>query len=988
MARRRGGRVRGLGFVVGVLLALASGAAVAGTPDARRLDQLDIRTWATDEGLPHDTVLSLALGPDGALWAGTWGGLARFDGFEFRVHDRGTSPLISDNGMLALTATAEGGLVVGMQGGQVLGVTGTSVAAITGPQEGIAGNVLAIHAGPDALWIGVEGDGLWRWRQGRLERIGDPRLDRPTTVLSLAAGRDGSVLAGTSLGAFRIPADGGPALALVEAAPDAPAGRSVFGVAEAADGTLWIGTDREVSRRDPAGGWRRLAEVAVQTMVLDRGGRVWVGTAASGVLRIHGDLVERLDRRQGLPDDRVRAILEDGAGGVWLGTNGGLVVLRDLPFRGITARQGLAGDYVRSVLELPDGRALVAGSGGLFEVDGAEVRAVPTRSATADAEPESLLSLALDRDGGVWIGTYADGLRRRDRSGVADVPGPMRLPGHAVRALLVARDGSLWVGTRDGLARFDPRDGATLPIEPSAGATTVLALHEDRTGTLWAGTTAGLRRFDVDGRALPVPAAGGLESRTVYAFLEGEPGELWVGSSEGLLRVVDDGLAAVGREQGLPFFRVLQLARDATGHLWLGSERGVFRVPEADLREVAVGRRSRVEGRSFGRDDGMPSRQCNGGAAPSAMRTANGEVWFATARGVAVVDPARIEDRPRTAPPVRFERIAVDDRDVPPGHRVDVGSGRHTLQARFGAVDLVNPAQLEFAWRIVGQDVDWRLLGSERALRINDLAVGEHVLEVAARYAGGAWSEVPARFEYVVSPTLGERPWFLPAMVALAVLLAGLVFRLRTRALRVREAELSRRVDEQTASLARKMERLSEREAEKTQLLAEIEIKSRELERIAREDALTGLANRRHFDERFEAAVAASVDAGPALLLADVDHFKQINDRHSHRVGDAVIARVADLLRASFPDGLAGRYGGEEFVVMLGTGDLGVAQSRADAFRAAVEAERWSDLAPGLAVTVCIGVAVRGVETDPGRVVSLADTRLYEAKRGGRNRVC
>lgn len=516
----------------------------------------------------------------------------------------------------------------------------------------------------------------------------------------------------------------------------------------------------------------------------------------------------------------------------------------------------------------------------------------------------------------------------------------------------------------------------------------MLALHEDRDGLIWVGTTAGLRRFAADGRVRPVPEAGGLEARTAYAFLDGDPGELWIGSSEGLLRVAGETLTAIGRENGLPFFRVLQLARDARGRLWLGSERGVFRTGEADLRQVALGRIGRVEGRSFGRDDGMPSRQCNGGAGPAAMRTANGEVWFATARGVAIVDPSRIEDRPRTAPPVRFERIAIDDRDVPPGRRADIGPGRHTLQARFGAVDLVNPVQLEFAWRIVGQDLEWRLLGSERALRINDLAVGEHALEVTARYAGGAWSEAPARFEYVVSPTLGERRWFLPAMVLLAVLAAGLVFQLRTRSLRVREAELSRRVEAQTASLASKMQRLSERDAEKTLLLAEIERKSRELERLAREDALTGLSNRRHFDERFEAAVAASRDAGPALLLVDVDHFKQINDRHSHRVGDAVIARVADLLRRSFPDGLAGRYGGEEFVVMLDAGDLGVAQTRADVFRAAVEAERWPDLAPGLAVTVSIGVAVRGVETDPGRIVSLADTRLYEAKRGGRNRVC
>lgn len=975
-------------LVVASCLAVVAGPAWARHPEARRLDQLDIRTWATDEGLPHDTVLSLALGPDGALWAGTWGGLARFDGFDFRIHDRGTSPLIDDNGMLALALAEDGSLIVGMQGGQVLRVSDTTVASVAGPAQGIAGNIMAVHATADALWIGVEGDGLWRFRDGRLERIGDPRLDRPTTVLALAPGRDGGVLAGTSLGAYRIPVDGGTAMALFDETPGAPVGQAVFGLAETADGTLWIGTDRAVSRRDPGGAWQRLADVAVQTLVVDRSGRAWVGTAASGVMRIDGDTVERLDRRGGLPDDRVRAILEDGAGGVWLGTNAGLVVLRDLPFRALAARQGLSGDYVRSLLELPDGRVLVAGSGGLFEVDGPDVRALPTRPVPEGTKRESLLSLALDRDGSVWIGTYADGLRRLNGGVVAQVPAPMRLAGHAVRALLVAADGSLWVGTRDGLVRFDPRDGSPLPVDPAAAGATVLALHQDTDGRIWAGTTAGLKRFSADGRTLPLPASEGLESRTAYAFIDGEPGELWIGSSVGLLRAVDPGLAAVGREQGLPFFRVLQLSRDARGHLWLGSERGVFRAAESDLRAAVLDRTVRVVGRSFGRDDGMPSRQCNGGAGPAAIRTANGEIWFATSRGVAIVDPARAEESPRIAPPVRFERVAVDDRDVPTDARLHVGPGRHTLQARFGAVDLANPAQLEFAWRIVGQARDWRLLGGERTLRINDLAIGEHALEVAARYAGGGWSEAPARFEYVVRPSLRERPWFLPGMVGLTLLAAALVFRLRTRALRAREAELSRRVDEQTASLARKMEDLSEREAEKTQLLAEIEGKSRELERLAREDALTGLANRRHFDERFATAVAASGDAGPALLLIDVDHFKEINDRHSHRIGDAVIARVAELLRETFPDGLAGRYGGEEFVVLLGLGDLVAARALAEAFRVAIESESWAALSQGLAVTVSIGVAVRDAECDPGRIVSLADDRLYEAKRGGRNRVC
>ncbi len=163
------------------------------------------------------------------------------------------------------------------------------------------------------------------------------------------------------------------------------------------------------------------------------------------------------------------------------------------------------------------------------------------------------------------------------------------------------------------------------------------------------------------------------------------------------------------------------------------------------------------------------------------------------------------------------------------------------------------------------------------------------------------------------------------------------------------------------------------------------------LSRHAHEDALTLLHNRRHFDEQFPPRLAQIKDTQvkACLALADLDHFKQVNDKFSHTVGDEVLRRVSTLLRAhSRASDLVARYGGEEFVVVLHGLDLAQAAMVCERLRESVQQSDWSDIAPGLAVTLSIGLT----ECEPGRspeqLIAAADQLLYRAKSEGRNRVC
>lgn len=154
----------------------------------------------------------------------------------------------------------------------------------------------------------------------------------------------------------------------------------------------------------------------------------------------------------------------------------------------------------------------------------------------------------------------------------------------------------------------------------------------------------------------------------------------------------------------------------------------------------------------------------------------------------------------------------------------------------------------------------------------------------------------------------------------------------------------------------------------------------------ATRDPLTGLANRRGLEQWMNERLPRVQAGAPlALVLVDLDHFKQVNDRFGHDVGDEVLRRVGRLAQATCrAEDLAVRYGGEEFLIALAHHD---ALPLAERLRETVAAQRWDEIRAGLQVTLSIGIASVAESLEPAVLLALADKRLYAAKYGGRNRV-
>ncbi|MEO8104653.1 MAG: GGDEF domain-containing protein [Betaproteobacteria bacterium] len=180
--------------------------------------------------------------------------------------------------------------------------------------------------------------------------------------------------------------------------------------------------------------------------------------------------------------------------------------------------------------------------------------------------------------------------------------------------------------------------------------------------------------------------------------------------------------------------------------------------------------------------------------------------------------------------------------------------------------------------------------------------------------------------------------------------------------------------------------------AERRELTLSLKHFSDQWEKLAKEDTLTNLPNRRALEQWLQAALSRATTAQPVtLLMIDVDHFKQVNDRFGHAIGDRALHTLADLMRqncryADFP----ARYGGEEFMLALPQTELAVGIDVANRLNHSVSTYHWAGIHPGLAVTISIGVASTDELPPPYArdvLIDAADGRLYVAKNGGRNRV-
>src|ERR1017187_2926030 len=741
--------------------ALVLGAALelcAATPRALP-DGYTRRVWQTQDGLPENTVQAFAQTPDNYLWIGTSGGLVRFDGAGFVVYDRDNTPAIHENSIFCLTVGRDGSLWAGTDGAGLLRYRGGVFRSYRAAQGLTNDFVRAVVESRDGvLWVGTD-DGLFRLEGERLVRV-----DGAGKVPALA----GHAIREARAGNWWV---GGSTVLSIHGADCREYHLEGYGsasrvksISETADGTIWVGTVSGLQRlarasRD-SGRFEKVPEIVstVRALREDRSGALWIGSIGDGLLRYSDGRFTHVTAPDNPPSSTVLAIFEDNEQNIWAGMQTGLLRLSRAAMSTFPLPDTANADF-GTVYPDPDGSLWVA-STHLYRIN-------------AKRDHSELVPAPAP-----WIGTEGDGVFRSEKGRQVQYTKRTGLVNDFVRAFLESRDGSVWIGTDEGLTRW--HDGTlTNYLEPQGLAYfSIRTLAEDRTGDVWIGTERGVSHWH-NGAFVQDAVTARLRLEKIWAIHEDGDGGLWLGTrGAGLFRWRAGKLSELGTAEGLPTTSIYQILEDARGTLWMSGPNAIFAVSRRDLDRVAGQPGFHPAVTLYGLSDGVEATQIYGGVAPAGGLTASGEVWFPSNRGPVRIMP--LETRPESLPKVVIEQVRVDGRETRVAGRLSVPPGDGKLQIGYAAIRLRSQERIHFRYMLEGYDHEWTEALRRREAFYN-LPPGQYRFRVQAFEMNMPDSVSEAALEIELRPHFYRTAWFLAlcAGLVLAGVLAAYRIRLR-----------------------------------------------------------------------------------------------------------------------------------------------------------------------------------------------------------------
>jgi len=723
--------------------------------------------WVMENGLPQNTVQALLQTKSGFVWLGTEVGLIRFDGSSFETFDKNSNPALPGNDVRCLMETRAGALWIGTSEGLARWQDGKIVVFTTA--NGLQTN------GIRAL-VEDNNEELWVWTDGGLSVLAGDKFigvkegeGQPRGTVTSLTGSGGGVWVGTTTGVYyRWKGTwNGPMLAA--AFPN----EGVESLAVRPGGALAVASKNAVAFEHVNGVIERLAAgkdlpgSRVQIVYGDKEGSVWIGTNG-GLIRWSDGKVQRFPVNDALATESILSVMEDAEGNLWVGTEtDGLHILRDQRFHLMGARDGLSSDETTTVVE-DQSRTLWVGTAanGLNAVkqDGG----VKTYMVKDGLLSDVILSLAAGQHGEIWVGT-PDGLNRIDGGKVEAFTSADGLPDDFIRSLLVDEDGSLWVGTRRGLAHWSGKGGAPITTFTTAnglGSDLAGALARDRRGNLWVATLGGLARLH-GSNMINYTTKDGLSSNVVTALMPRGNGSMMIGTQDRGWNLWD-GISRITavKYAGLERTSVHAILDDGGDHMWFATSNGIGR---CDI-DLAGGCYHWI---GFGTADGLRSQETATNSHPSAWRSAEGQLWFATPKGlVEVVDPEHFPVN-KVPPPVAIEHFVVDDVAMNlMGTPVKVQAGHGHFEFDYAGMSYTAPLKVRYRYILEGFDKDWTEAGTRRVAYYTAIPPGHYTFRVQAANNDGVWNEAGAAMAFELKPRFYQAMWFYALMTVLA---AGLV---------------------------------------------------------------------------------------------------------------------------------------------------------------------------------------------------------------------
>lgn len=704
---------------------------------------------------------------------------------------------------------------------------------------------------------------------------------------------------------------------------------------------------------DPLSGHITIEDLPYQSESTGFATRLRIVRLASGALVTQSDdgfIVQQagswkqVSTADGLTDARMNALLVDHEGSFWFAA-GGHGVYRVVGYgnwENRDHRDGLTDDTVWQVVRQPGGPLWAATDRG---VDAVGNSGVPIAQSHYRGYA---FAIGMGTPTHLWRTNGVKGMSCIDTStGMIE---HFDLP--AANMILHGAGSRVWFATQGGIFFIDDEPGPSRRIQKLFGISTpVVSIAPDSDGSMWYISRESLMHWRTDGSDEQVVANWPSSTFEPVALALGSKGEVWVGGPGGGVYLVSmtDHQPPRLQNYGSPTIlsnSVTSILVDRRGWVWAATDQGVSVFDRKTWRSVNA-------------DAGLV---WNDTSQNGLYEDVDGSIWISTSQGLShLTDPTTLFRS--DAINVMISSLTLGEQQFP---IASVDYTTSPLAAVFGTSNFKAERSIVFRYRLEGVDADWATTSSGYA-RYPFVPSGHHRLTVTAVDTLTGRSSPPVSFTIRIRPAWWSSRVAQLGYLLLALLIVVVSFRLRYHAVLKRQRVLERTVQLRTE---------------------EIRVAKEALMLQATRDSLTGLLNRGEIQKRFASMLERSGDDEQLVAgLVDIDHFKHVNDMHGHLVGDEILVGISEQIRRMLrPGECAGRYGGEEMLILLTDHDH-TATGRILALNEVIRTNPFTAHGREIAVTCSIGVgraqAGDGWESLIGRI----DEALYRAKHLGRDRV-
>lgn len=748
------------------------------------------RSYTSDNGLAHETVLAIHRDQRGFLWVGTMGGLFRFDGRRFDTFqsDPDDSLSLSDSFIHSIFEDNAGYLWITTRNG---GINRYDWRTDTFQRHLPGQHIQFLSADAEGtLWASVYRTGLYRFS----DAVGTfLPVDTPHSQFSgMVSYKDGPTWFLTEAGLVSLsPYEVVERPTWVENSP-------MFMSADPmGDIHIYQPGHTFVRVRRPAGITGAVVVASSRMLPTEYPDLYVFGTGNGTVAKLMFPfgILEEIPV-PGAEGTIINTFHRDRDGHIWLGTWGkGLHhVLPEPKFNSSVHADG--DNFILSMLEPTPGTLWIGTSRGVRDGD----RPLTFRLADGRRLRE-IVPYVMHRNAlGAWIGTQHHGLLfvlESELSEPGDVLDAVQhlstLPQAFIRAIRTEPSGRMWIGTENnGICVVeDPQEFQCEVISTELSDDDIRFILIEQPGVAWVSTfRGGVNRVDWPSRRVTViPQPGGNGSGLTLQ----DSTALWIANyGAGLTRVDlrDLRTRLFTTRDGLPVNSLYGQLLDADGTLWISTNKGLSRL---DTRTFAF--------RNFTQDDGLQSNEFNTGAY---LAMSDGSLVFGGVGGYNRFLPGDIRDNPRV-PQVHITQIRLFDRPLSRGvsplatDTIRLTHKEHFLSFELAALEFTDPERNRFAYRMVGVDEDWIDAGTRTYVSYPNLSPGEYVFEVRAANNDGVWNETPRRITILIAPPFWKTPWF----IVLSVLFCGMAFTWVIREISTRRLRAEMKIQNERERISR-----------------------------------------------------------------------------------------------------------------------------------------------------------------------------------------